>query len=153
MTFDRNLLPDPALYFDGEGLSLVGRGKWRTTACIFHGGSDSMRVNTASGGWCCMACGQHGGDVLAYHMQAHEVDFITAARALGAWVDDGRPPPTTKPTTLPARQALEVLNVEANLVAIAAGNVANGVVLTEADRQRLFTAAARIHTIAREFSL
>jgi hypothetical protein len=46
----RDNLPDPIAYFEGEGLKLDGRGKWRTTECRFHGGSDSMRVNTASGG-------------------------------------------------------------------------------------------------------
>ena len=69
MTFIRENLPDPVTYFENEGLKLTGKSKWRTTACNFHGGSDSMRINTESGGFCCMNCGFKGGDVLAYHMQ------------------------------------------------------------------------------------
>jgi hypothetical protein len=51
MTFIRDNLPDAASYFEGQGLTLTGprSAKWRTTRCEFHGGSDSMRVNIASG--------------------------------------------------------------------------------------------------------
>ncbi len=92
MSFDRNLLPDPTSYFESEGLKLAGprSAKWKTTRCEFHGGN-SMRINVASGWWRCMNCDEHGGDVLAYHMQAHGLEFIEAAKALGAWVDDGKP--------------------------------------------------------------
>ena len=68
MSFDRTHLPEPVGYFEERGLVLTGpaRAKWRTTACTFHGGSDSMRINTQTGAWVCMAgCGAKGGDVLA----------------------------------------------------------------------------------------
>jgi len=87
MSFDRNQLPDPAMYFEAAGMPLQGRGKWRTTNCDFHGGSDSMRVNTESGGWCCMACGASDGDVIAHLMKSTGADFVQAARTLGAWVE------------------------------------------------------------------
>ena len=47
MRFDRSLLPDPASYYEAQGLRLTGprSAKWRTTACSFHGGSDSMSIN------------------------------------------------------------------------------------------------------------
>jgi len=32
-----------------------------------------------------MACGVRGGDVLAFHMQRHEMRFADAAKSLGAW--------------------------------------------------------------------
>ncbi len=51
MSFDRERMPDPVSYFEGEGLKLSGPGKWKTTGCTFHGGSDSMRINVASGAW------------------------------------------------------------------------------------------------------
>ena len=70
MPFDRRNLPDAVSYYESEGLKLTSRGKWRTTACQFHGGSDSMRINTDSGAFACMACGASGGDVLSYEMQA-----------------------------------------------------------------------------------
>ena len=152
MTFDRNLLPDTASYFEAEGLKLDGRGKWRTTECKFHDGSDSMRINLASGGWCCMSCNAKGGDVLAYHMQAHGLEFVDAAKALGAWVDDGQPQRPQRPKPLPAGLAIQVLAFESCLTAIAAGNIAHGVQLTDKDRSRLLVAAGRIQTLAAAFA-
>ena len=143
MSFDRIRLPDTLTYFESEGLKLTGPGKWKTTRCIFHDGSDSMRINTATGGWCCMACDAKGGDVLAYHMQAHGLEFVDACKALGCWADDGQAV-QHKPTPLPPRQALQVLGFEAMLAAVAAGNIARGVVLNDIDLQRLMVAANRI---------
>jgi hypothetical protein len=151
MGFDHNRLPDAASYFEGQDLRLSARGKWRTTECRFHGGSDSMRINMATGGWCCMACDAKGGDVLAYHMQAHGLEFVEAARQLGAWIDDGKSAPRQSPAPLPPRAALQVLSFEATLTAVAAGNVAHGVKLTEQDRFRLMTAAGRINRIAEAY--
>ena len=154
MGFERDRLPDPATYFEGEGLTLTGprSAKWRTTACTFHGGSDSMRVNTASGAWVCMGgCGARGGDVLAYHMAAHGLEFVDAAKALGAWVDDGKPLAPHRPTPLSPRAALSVLSFEATVAAVAAGNLANGVDLTDDDRVRLRLAAQRISRLVEIF--
>lgn len=151
MSFDRDRLPEPIGYFEGQVLKLSKRGKWRTTECRFHGGSDSMRINTATGAWVCMSCGAKGGDVLAYEMAATGVDFVTAAKALGAWVDDGKPEPRQKPAPLPPRAALEVLSFEATLAAVAAGNLAHGLVLTAKDRTRLMTAANRINKLAEAY--
>ncbi len=152
MTFDRNLLPDPISYFEGQSLRLNGRGKWRTTECRFHGGSDSLRINTASGGWVCMSCDAKGGDVLAFHIQAYGIEFVDAARQLGAWVDDGKPAQHYRPTPLSPRAALEAMAFESMLVAVAAGNVAHGVALSDVDRLRLLTAAGRINRLVEAFS-
>jgi hypothetical protein len=151
MGFDRNQLPDAISYFEGQGLRLSGPGKWKTTACTFHGGSDSMRINTATGAFVCMNCGAKGGDVLSYHMQAHGMEFVHAARDLGAWVEDGKPAPRRKPAPLPPRAALQVLAFETTLTAVAAGNLAHGVKLTDQDRSRLMTAAGRINRIAEAY--
>ena len=152
MSFDRDRLPDPLSYYDGAGLKLTGRGKWRTAPCNFHGGSDSLRINTVSGAFVCMAgCGARGGDVLAYEMAESGKEFIDAAKALGAWVDDGKAPPS-RPTPISPRAALEVLAVEAMLVAVAAGNVAHGVVLTDDDRQRVLQSAGRIKRLVEVFA-
>lgn len=153
MTLLRERLPEPQEYFASQGLELVGRGAWRTTRCAFHGGSDSMRVNLHSGGFCCMAgCGARGGDVLAYHMAAQGLGFVEAARALGAWQDDPasaqQGPQRRRPCGLPAREALALLRDDALVVAVAAGNLARGLGLSEADRQRLLEGAARIQRIA-----
>ena len=149
--FERDRLPDPRSYFEGEGLKLGKGRKWVTTVCNFHQGSDSMRINLQSGAWVCMACNAKGGDVLAYHMAAYGLEFVEAAKALGCWGDSGKLTPA-KPAPFTPRQALEVLANEANLVAIAAGNVAQGIVLTQDDRDRLMTAAGRILRIREVFA-
>jgi len=151
MSFDRNQLPEPLSYFEAQGLTLTPRGKWRTTSCAFHGGSDSMRVNLASGYWQCMSCGMSGGDILAYQMQMHGMEFIDAAKQLGAWIDDGKEPPRQTPAPLPPRAALSVLAHEATIAAVAAANVAHGVILTDVDRARLLVASNRISRIARVY--
>jgi hypothetical protein len=150
--FIKDNLPDPVAYFEAEGLKLTGRSTWRTTECHFHGGSDSMRINARTGGWVCMACGVHGGDVLAHHMQAHDLDFIGAAKALGAWQDNGQPDKPHKPKPLPAGEALRLVGFESTLVAIAALNLSNNVHLTDIDRARLLTAHQRITTITEAFA-
>lgn len=152
MSYDRNLLPEPASYYEAQGLRLRGprSAKWRTTACVFHDGSDSMRVNLHTGGFCCMNCGARGGDVLAYEMALHGLEFVEAARRLGAWVEDGRTPPSAslKPAPLSPRAALEVLGFESLLVAVAADTLAKGGSLSLVDAERVKTCASRINRIA-----
>lgn len=152
MSFERNHLPDALSYFETQGLKLSSRGKWRTTACVFHGGSDSMRVNLQSGGWCCMACDAKGGDILAYHMATTGLEFVDAAKALGAWVEDGKPHHQQKPTPLSPRQALQVLATESNLVAIAASNVAQGIALPQIELARVLLACNRIARLTEVFA-
>lgn len=152
MGFNRNLLPDASSYYEAQGLKLMGRGKWKTTECRFHGGSDSMRINMATGAFVCMAgCGARGGDVVAYSMASNCQDFVTAAKQLGAWVDDGTPHQPQKPTPLTPRQALQVMAVESNFVAIAACNLAYGSALNPVDLARLITAASRITRLVEVF--
>lgn len=84
--FVRERLPHPADYYAAEGVALVGRGGWRDALCPFHLDSrPSLRVRFETGAFRCMACGAHGGDVLAFHMQLHGLRFVEAAKALGAW--------------------------------------------------------------------
>lgn len=149
--FVRDRLPDPVSFFEAEGINLTGPGKWKTGRCDFHGGSDSLRVNTEAGGWCCMACGEKGGDVLAYRMKLHGEEFIEAARALGAWDESSAPRGIRhKPLPFSARAALEVLRFDALHVAVAACNLAQGCALTEEDRAALVAAAGRIQRVAEE---
>jgi hypothetical protein len=154
MPFDRTLLPDPVIYFENQGLTLKGprSAKWKTTTCNFYGGSDSMRVNLATGAWVCMSCGEKGGDVLAYEIKDSGREFVEAAKALGCWVDDGRQQVQTKPTPLSPRLALSVMAFESTLAAVAAGNVAHGMALTDADRARLMVAANRINRLVEAFA-
>ena len=154
MPFDRTLLPDPVIYFENQGLTLKGprSAKWKTTTCNFHGGSDSMRVNVTTGAWVCMSCGEKGGDVLAYEIAVGGADFVAAAKAIGAWVDDGKPCKPQKPTPLSPRAALSAMAFEATLTAVAAGNIAKGVLLTDTDKSRLMTAAGRINRMMEVFA-
>jgi hypothetical protein len=150
--FLRDNLPDPLNYFEAEGLKLSARGKWRTTECRFHGGSDSMRVNTQTGAWVCMSCNAKGGDVLSHFMAEHGADFITAAKVLGCWKDGDKPSKPHRPKPLPASQAIQVLAFESTVAAVAAGNLAYGRPLTDTDRNRLYVAAQRITAISEAFA-
>jgi hypothetical protein len=152
MSFDRTRLPDPQTYYESQGLKLVGRGPWRITECQFHGGSDSMSINIHHGGFHCWNCCAKGGDVLAYHMALHGMDFLIAAKDLGAWVDDGRTPIVYRPTPLPARDALRVLWMESTVVAVAAANLGNGHTLTPDDLQRVIEAGRRITTLVEAYT-
>ena len=85
--FDRDRLPSSPTYFTSIGMKLVGRGAWRTAVCPFHNDTrPSLRVHFMEGAFKCMACGAHGGDILAFHQQRTGVGFTQAARELGAWV-------------------------------------------------------------------
>lgn len=151
--FIKDRLPDPIAYFESEGVSLVGRGTWRTGPCSFHGGSDSLRVNTKTGAWTCMACSTKGGDVLAHHMQAHGLGFVEAATALGAYFDDGaRYTGKTAPSTLPARDALAVIAAELLVSFIVIADVRAGVIPSDDDWHRFVVGSGRVEALAREFA-
>ena len=55
-----------------------------------------------------------------------------------------------RPRSFNARQALECLEFECLLVAVAAGNMAAGVALTDEDRARLGVACGRVQVIVDE---
>lgn len=85
-TLNRDLLPTTAVFYQKQGIKLLGTGGWRDAVCPFHKDTNpSMRVFFETGGFRCMTCGAHGGDVVAFHMQRHGVGFVAAAKALGAW--------------------------------------------------------------------
>ena len=86
--FNRDRLPVPADYYSQHLPSLKKHNAdgWAFALCPFHADSaPSLRVNVLTGAYRCMACGAHGGDVLAFHMAANGLDFVSAAKALGAW--------------------------------------------------------------------
>ncbi len=119
--FERDRLPDPISYFEAQGFPLRGPGLWRTARCDFHGGSDSLRINTRSGGWCCMACGAKGGDVLAFHMQHHGLNFYEAAKALDCWSGDA-PQRPRGPADLSDRDRLELVAWELQIAWVILGD-------------------------------
>jgi len=84
--FRRDRLPHPFAYYRDQGLKLKGGGEWKSAICPFHQDrKPSLRVRLDTGGFRCMVCGAHGGDVLAFHMLRHGLRFVDAARALGTW--------------------------------------------------------------------
>lgn len=149
MSFDKNKLPDPVTYFENSGHKLIGRGKHFRTKCLIHNGDspDSLSVIRDSGAFHCFACGASGGDVLAYEMQTSNADFVTATKALGAWVDDGQPAKTYKASPIPARDALAILALEATLIAIEGARMAKGFAPDEPTKNRLLLAAGRINQV------
>lgn len=83
--FKKEKLPDPGTYYRNLGLKLTGGGEWKSAICPFHEDKNpSLRLRLDSGSFRCMACGVHGGDVLAFHMQLYKLNFIRATQALGA---------------------------------------------------------------------
>ena len=84
--FKRDRLPNPAEYYREQGLRLIGGGEWKNAVCPFHNDTKpSLRVRLDTGGFRCMVCGAHGGDVLAFHRLVTGLPFIRAAKDLGAW--------------------------------------------------------------------
>ena len=90
------------------------------------------------------------GAVLLYCFAGCSVGAVVAA--LGLDMSDLFPPrhvtgnePKRTPRLLTAGQALELLDREAHLVAVAAANVLHGVVLNQNDLTRITQAAGRIH--------
>ena len=84
--FKRSNLQPPATYYKKEEIKLTGRGEWRNALCPFHDDHNpSLRIHINTGGFKCMACGVHGGDVLAFHMRRHGLSFKQAAKDLGTW--------------------------------------------------------------------
>ena len=145
----RDKLPDALTYYESEGLTLQGRGKWRTAGCQFHGGSDSLRIHVERGAFICMACGAKGGDVLAYHQAAHGLGFVDAARALGAYQDDGKAHHSSnRPTLIPARVLLESVAHELMIASIIATDMVNGRTISTTDAARLVQTSGRIRYVA-----
>jgi len=150
--FNRARLPGPETYADTHGIRLIGGGKWRTTLCDFHPDTTpSLRVNTQSGGWCCMSCGAKGGDVLAHYMQRTDAGFIEAAVALGAWDANQSKPAEHAPRTLTAGDAMQVVAFELLVLLTVISDIRVGVIPTDDDWRRFLVAAGRIEALTMEF--
>jgi DNA primase len=150
VSLDRTRLPDAASFYEGEGLTLNGAGKWRTACCPLHGGR-SLRINVESGAFACMGgCELRGGDVIAYLMRTRGLGFSEACKQLGAWADDGTPAPKRAPraSALSARDRLEVLYRESLVLFVVGCDVRNGREINEQDWHRFGVALARINHVA-----
>lgn len=84
--YRRELLPDPADYYAKHLDTLHRRGEWADARCPLHEDHNpSLSVNLNHGGFICRGCGAQGADVLAFHRHFKDMDFVTAAKDLGAW--------------------------------------------------------------------
>ena len=148
--FHRDRLPEPLSYYqDTAGLTFQQRsGKWRNVVCL-NCDSNAMRINVETGAFVCMAaCGARGGDVLAYHMAAHGLGFVEAAKALHAWDDNGQPyTGNTRPAQPPARALLQLASDDLMLCAVVLSDARAGT-LTDADYDVFRGAAGRVIHIA-----
>ena len=133
--FDKSKLPDPLDYFQGRGQKIFSKNskQFRTT-CALHGGDgDTVSVQRESGLWHCFSC-LAGGDIPAYEMKATGADFVTAVKALGAWIDDSSEPrKATVKKPMSRFEAAELLQFEHTVLAI-----------VEADKRRNAATAADI---------
>jgi hypothetical protein len=152
--YRRELLPDPVSYYEGQGLMFIGshRAPWRTTECRFHGGSDCMRIKVATGAFVCMNCRASGGDVVAYHMAAHGLSFLEAAKQLGALVGSEIIQGHIRPTQFSTRDAMQVVDFEVTLLAIEGSRIANGTPVSNTEMERFRKAVARIKHIREMFA-
>lgn len=96
-----------------------------------------------------MSCHEKGGDILAYHQQSNNLEFVDAAKVLGCWQDDGKPS-SYKPSPVSARTILEVIGFEVQIVALMAADLSKGKLISDVDKDRLFLATNRITRIAEE---
>lgn len=126
---------------DGHKLRAHGRDRWRA-CCPAHGGSNPSALSVGEG---------DNGAVLLRCWQGCSIESIAAA--LGLKVTDLFPPRAApgqgagaakRRRLLTASQALELLEDEALLVQVCAGDLARGEALDEATRDRLLLGAARI---------
>ena len=84
--FNRSNLPSPESFWAAHGIMLKSKKSWMMAKCVFHDDTHaSLGINTETGGFFCHACGAKGGDVLSAYQLLVGCDFVTAAKALGAW--------------------------------------------------------------------
>ena len=84
--FNRAKLPSPELFWASHGIIIKSQQEWIMAKCIFHDDHHpSLGIKTETGGFFCHACGAKGRDVLSAYRLLTGCDFITAAKALGAW--------------------------------------------------------------------
>lgn len=85
-SFNRESLPDPLNFYRIYFPRLNTAREWTSALCPFHGDKQpSLSINLRTGGFLCHACGARGGNVLDFYKLRFGVDFVEAAKILGAW--------------------------------------------------------------------
>lgn len=84
--FNPLLLPEPKQYYLTIFPNLKNNSEWISVICCFHEDKNpSLRINLSTGAFRCFGCGIKGRDVLAFHQQLHQLNFIEAVSLFGAW--------------------------------------------------------------------
>jgi len=84
--FDRDSLPAAHDYYANELKRFYPKKRQATSLCPFHNERHpSFSVNLKSGAFFCFSCGASGGDIIAFHMKRHNLNFINACKDLGVW--------------------------------------------------------------------
>jgi hypothetical protein len=119
-----------------EKVKRTGNGVWMARCPAHDDKNPSMSVRELDDGKVLVRC--HAECSVEQILGAVGLDFD----ALFPEKIDHRSPPVRRP--YPAADVLEALSRETLIVAVAAGNLAQGVELTDVDRARLLLAASRI---------
>jgi len=151
MTLIRQNLPSAEEYFKARGHKVTNHGKGFRTNCGIHNGTGQNLSVRDDGAFYCFKCGAKGGDLISYEMLLTGADFVTSAKSLGAWIEDGNTNHHHKPTPITAQQALDILQMESLIVAIALTDYSNGQPISSIDAERLRVAAGRIWNLQRTF--
>lgn len=87
MGLDKSRLPDPSYFYYEQGLEkLKVKGNKATACCPFHADrTPSFTIWMDTGKWKCFGCGE-AGDMIEFYKKMHSVDFVQAAKNMGAWV-------------------------------------------------------------------
>lgn len=105
-------MPHPQSFYEREigKLTRPSRG-WAQGRCPFHNSQSgkSFAVNLTDGGFCCFGCQVKGGDVIDFLRMRYRLDFKTAAREAGAWVERM---PSERSQEIAAERKREVLERE-----------------------------------------
>ena len=84
--FDRDLLPSPVVYYNGEFPNIKIKSRYVNVNCCFHPDNNpSLSLNMIDGYFKCHSCGVKGKDVLAFQRQRYGMTFMEAVDFFGAW--------------------------------------------------------------------
>lgn len=125
-----------------EGVKRIGVDRWLAKCPAHDDKRPSLSVREIDGDRVLVKCwtGCAAGDVLA--SVGLEWDALFPARPTHHGKPERRP--------FPAADVLRGVESEALIVAVAASNLANGIELTQEDRERLLLASARVTAAVRE---
>jgi hypothetical protein len=85
-------------------------------------------------------------------MQRHGLDFLRAVHGFGAYVDDGKEYHwRDRPRTLSARDSMEMIAIELNVIWPTIADVRRGIVPTDDAWQQFLHAVGRVQFLAGEF--